>query len=82
MYVGSIKCFFLKYYYNGRTPLLSIGPSWPFTLGLLTFALFALIYFLWMLTLLKLVDTLEESDDVQRVFGNYEISDILYEKLK
>jgi YebC/PmpR family DNA-binding regulatory protein len=30
--------------------------------------------------LLKLIDALEESDDVQRVFGNYEISDNLYEK--
>jgi YebC/PmpR family DNA-binding regulatory protein len=29
--------------------------------------------------LLKLIDALEESDDVQRVFGNYEISDKLYE---
>jgi YebC/PmpR family DNA-binding regulatory protein len=31
--------------------------------------------------LLKLVDALEESDDVQRVFGNYEISDELYDQL-
>lgn len=28
--------------------------------------------------LLKLVDTLEESDDVQMVFGNYELSDEIY----
>ncbi len=32
-------------------------------------------------SLLKLVDALEESDDVQKVYGNYEISDKLYEKL-
>ncbi len=32
-------------------------------------------------SLLKLIDALEESDDVQKVFGNYEISDKLYEKL-
>jgi YebC/PmpR family DNA-binding regulatory protein len=32
--------------------------------------------------LLKLVDTLEESDDVQKVYGNYEVSDSLYEKLQ
>ena len=56
MNVGSIKCLFFKYYNNGRSPLLSIGPSWPFTIGLLMFALFALIYFLWLLTLLKIVD--------------------------
>jgi len=31
--------------------------------------------------LLKLIDVLEESDDVQKVFGNYEISEALYEKL-
>lgn len=29
--------------------------------------------------LLKLVEVLEESDDVQRVFGNYELSDDIYE---
>ena len=32
--------------------------------------------------LLKLVDLLEENDDVQRVFGNYELSDEIYEQLK
>lgn len=31
--------------------------------------------------LLKLIDALEESDDVQRIFGNYELSDALYEQL-
>lgn len=31
--------------------------------------------------LLKLVDSLEESDDVQTVFGNYELSEEVYEKL-
>lgn len=32
--------------------------------------------------LLKLVDLLEESDDVQNVFGNYELSDEVYEKMQ
>ena len=32
-------------------------------------------------TLLKLIDILEDDDDVQAVFGNYEISDALAEKL-
>ncbi|WP_417904566.1 YebC/PmpR family DNA-binding transcriptional regulator [Candidatus Tisiphia endosymbiont of Micropterix aruncella] len=32
--------------------------------------------------LLKLVDLLEESDDVQKVFGNYELSDAIYETMK
>ncbi|GAB4165301.1 MAG: YebC/PmpR family DNA-binding transcriptional regulator [Rickettsiaceae bacterium] len=31
--------------------------------------------------LLKLVDALEESDDVQKVFGNYELSEEIFEKL-
>lgn len=31
--------------------------------------------------LLKLVDSLEESDDVQKVFGNYEFSEDIYDKL-
>jgi transcriptional/translational regulatory protein YebC/TACO1 len=30
--------------------------------------------------LIKLIDALEESDDVQKVFANYEISDALYQK--
>lgn len=32
-------------------------------------------------TLFKLVDTLEDLDDVQRVFGNYEVPDHIYQKL-
>ena len=32
-------------------------------------------------TLMKLVDTLEEDDDVQTVWGNYEVSDEVMEKL-
>ncbi|MFK7968557.1 MAG: YebC/PmpR family DNA-binding transcriptional regulator [Rickettsiaceae bacterium] len=31
--------------------------------------------------LFKLIDTLEENDDVQKVFGNYELSEELYNKL-
>jgi transcriptional/translational regulatory protein YebC/TACO1 len=32
-------------------------------------------------TLLKLVDTLDDDDDVQAVWGNYEVSDEVMEKL-
>ncbi len=32
-------------------------------------------------TLIKLIDTLDDFDDVQNVFGNYELSDALLEKL-
>jgi transcriptional/translational regulatory protein YebC/TACO1 len=31
--------------------------------------------------LLKLIDALEESDDVQKVFGNYEFSEEVFNKL-
>lgn len=55
--IGNIRCFFIKYFKNGRSPLFSIGPSWPFTIGLLTFAFVAFFYFLWMISLLKIIDT-------------------------
>ena len=32
-------------------------------------------------TLLKLIDALDEDDDVQQVWGNYEVSDEVMEKL-
>ena len=32
-------------------------------------------------TLLRLIDTLDDDDDVQAVWGNYEISDAVMEKL-
>jgi transcriptional/translational regulatory protein YebC/TACO1 len=32
-------------------------------------------------TLMKLIDTLDDDDDVQTVWGNYEISDAVMEKL-
>jgi transcriptional/translational regulatory protein YebC/TACO1 len=32
-------------------------------------------------SLMKLVDTLEDDDDVQTVWGNYEVSDEVMEKL-
>ncbi len=54
--IGQIKCLFFKYFKHGRRPFLSIGPSWPFTIGLLVFAFGAFFYFMWMLTLLKILD--------------------------
>jgi transcriptional/translational regulatory protein YebC/TACO1 len=32
-------------------------------------------------TLMKMIDTLEDDDDVQTVWGNYDISDEVMEKL-
>jgi len=55
--VGNIYCYFCKFYKQGRKPLFSIGPSWPFTIGLLAFAFMAFIYFIWMISLLKIIDT-------------------------
>jgi hypothetical protein len=54
--VGQVTCLFFKYFKHGRRPFLSIGPSWPFTIGLLVFAFGAFFYFLWMLTLLRVLD--------------------------
>jgi hypothetical protein len=52
MKVGEVKCFFFSFFNQGRSPLLTIGPSWPFMLGLLTFAFLASGYFLFMLSML------------------------------
>ena len=38
MKVGEIKCLFVSCHNGGRSPLLSIGPSWPFTFALLFIA--------------------------------------------
>ena len=51
MKVGEIKCLFLSCYYSGRSPLLSLGPSWPFTLFLLFFGAMICFYFLMMMSM-------------------------------
>lgn len=53
MKVGEIKCLFLSCYYGGRSPLLSLGPSWPFTFFLLFFGGIIFIYFCFMLSMAK-----------------------------
>ena len=50
--VGSVKCFFFSCYKGGRTPLFNIGPSWPFMLGLIIFAVTASLYFTFMISML------------------------------
>ena len=42
-------CFYLSCYQNGKFPIFSIGPSWPFTIGLLFFALMCLGYLSFLL---------------------------------
>lgn len=49
MNIGAIKCLFLSCYYRGQSPLLTLGPSWPFTLFLLGFAAMILAYFIIMI---------------------------------
>ena len=51
MKIGEVKCLFVTYFYNGRSPLLTLGPSWPFTFILLLLALIILGYFYMMLRL-------------------------------
>ena len=54
--VGKIKCFFASWFNHGRTPLLSIGPSWPFTIGLIAFAIGATTYFLVLLSIYNTIN--------------------------
>ena len=53
MKVGEIKCLFVSCFNGGRSPLLSLGPSWPFTIFLLCFACLILVYFCFMLSMAK-----------------------------
>ena len=53
MKVGEIHCIFLSCFNKGRSPFLSLGPSWPFTLFLLLLACLILGYFCMMLKLAK-----------------------------
>lgn len=51
MKVGEVKCLFLSCWYEGRSPLLTLGPSWPFTCFILLFAGMIMCYFLLMLSM-------------------------------
>ena len=51
MKIGEIKCIFMSCFYQGRTPFISLGPSWPFTSVLLLLACLILGYFYMMLRL-------------------------------
>ena len=50
--IGQIKCLFLSCYKGGRAPILSIGPSWPFTFVIIGFAFLVLFYFLFMINMI------------------------------
>ena len=51
MNIGEIKCLFLSCYYGGRSPFLTLGPSWPFTIFLVFFGCLILGYFLLMMSM-------------------------------
>ena len=51
MKIGEIKCLFLSCFNRGRSPVLSLGPSWPFTLFLLGLAAMIFFYFYMMIQL-------------------------------
>ena len=53
MKLGDIRCLFFSFWNNGRSPVLSIGPSWPFTICLVSFAGLIFVYFMIMLSLAK-----------------------------
>ena len=53
MKVGELKCLFLSCFYHGRSPVLSLGPSWPFTIFLLFFAAMIMVYFCVMVSMAK-----------------------------
>ena len=57
MKIGEIRCLFLSCYYQGRTPFLSIGPSWPFTIFLIFFGFFITGFFTFMISLLNRPDS-------------------------
>ena len=51
MKIGEIKCIFLSCFNRGRSPFLSLGPSWPFTLFLLVLGGLIFGYFVMMISL-------------------------------
>ena len=51
MKVGEIHCIFFSCYYRGRSPLIALGPSWPFTSVLLLLAGLISFYFYMMLSM-------------------------------
>ena len=46
-------CLFISCWKRGRFPICSIGPSWPFTIGLLIFAGMVLAFLVGMMMVLK-----------------------------
>ena len=51
--VGEIYCLFLSCFHSGRSPFISIGPSWPFTFALLFIAGLVTTYFTFFLMMVR-----------------------------
>jgi len=50
--IGEMSCVFLSCYKRGTFPICGVGPSWPFTLILLVFAILCGFYMGFMLNIL------------------------------
>ena len=50
--IGALSCLFLSFYRGGTFPFISIGPSWPFTIGMLIFVALCVAYLLYMMTMI------------------------------
>ena len=51
MKIGEIKCVFLSCFNRGRSPFLTLGPSWPFTTVLIALGLVIFGYFFFMINM-------------------------------
>ena len=51
MKIGEIHCIFLSCFDHGQSPILTLGPSWPFTIFLLFLAAMILCYFVMMISM-------------------------------
>jgi hypothetical protein len=52
-WVGEMYCLFLSCWKQGRFPICSIGPSWPFTIGLICFASMVLCFMIAMMYMIE-----------------------------
>ena len=59
--IGEMSCFFLSCYKRGTFPICGIGPSWPFTIILLVFAILCGFYMGFMLSILYSTNTQSKS---------------------
>jgi len=56
--IGEIKCLFLSWWDYGRSPFITLGPSWPYTIFLLVLGIMIFIYFIIMLKMAAIENTM------------------------